>query len=148
MGGYIAFEIMRQAPERVTRLALLDTGARADTPEQTERRLHQIELARAGRFAEITDQLFPLSWPLTIRTMQRCGRSSTRWRKTPARTPSSASKGPSSSGDSRPALPAIRCPTLVLVGDGDELTPPPLAQEIAAAISGARLKVVEDCGHL
>ncbi len=60
MGGYIAFEILRQAPERMQRLALLDTGARADTPEQTERRLHQIELARAGRFAEISDVLFPL----------------------------------------------------------------------------------------
>src|SRR5713101_839134 len=60
MGGYIAFEIMRQAPERVARLALLDTGARADTPEQSERRRRQIELAQGGRFMEIPDLLFPL----------------------------------------------------------------------------------------
>ena len=50
--------------------------------------------------------------------------------------------------DSRPLLATIRCPTLVLVGDGDELTPPELAKEIAGGISGAKLVVVPDCGHL
>ena len=44
MGGYVAFEILRQAPDRVARLALLDTTARPDTPEQTERRNAQIAL--------------------------------------------------------------------------------------------------------
>jgi pimeloyl-ACP methyl ester carboxylesterase len=60
MGGYIAFEIMRQAPGRVARLALLDTSARPDTPELTRRRNGQIDLARSGRFAEVADQQFPL----------------------------------------------------------------------------------------
>ena len=60
MGGYIAFEILRQAPERVDRLALLDTSARPDTPEQTRRRNDQIALARSGRLDEVADQLFPL----------------------------------------------------------------------------------------
>ena len=50
--------------------------------------------------------------------------------------------------DARSGLAAIACPTLVLVGDGDELTPPFLSQEIAAGISGARLVVIPDCGHL
>jgi len=50
--------------------------------------------------------------------------------------------------DSRPLLAGIRCPTLVLVGDGDELTPPNLSEEIVAGIPGARLTVVADCGHL
>jgi pimeloyl-ACP methyl ester carboxylesterase len=50
--------------------------------------------------------------------------------------------------DLRPSLVTIRCPTLVLVGDGDELTPPALAQEIAAGIAGARLVTVPDSGHL
>jgi pimeloyl-ACP methyl ester carboxylesterase len=50
--------------------------------------------------------------------------------------------------DSRPGLGAIKCPTLVLVGDGDEATPPELAHEIAGAIGGARLSVIDDCGHL
>jgi pimeloyl-ACP methyl ester carboxylesterase len=50
--------------------------------------------------------------------------------------------------DSRPSLAAISCPTLVVVGDADELTPPPAAQAIAAAISAARLVVIPQCGHL
>jgi len=60
MGGYIAFEIMRQAPERVAKLALLDTGARAETPEQTERRKVVIALAMSGRYAEVPDIAFPI----------------------------------------------------------------------------------------
>ena len=60
MGGYIAFEIVRQAPERVAKLALLDTGARGDTPEQTERRKIVIGLARSGRYAEVPDIAFPV----------------------------------------------------------------------------------------
>ncbi len=149
MGGYIAFEILRQAPERMQRLALLDTGARADTPEQTERRLHQIELARAGRFAEISDVLFPL---LVAPDHQNDARlreiihvmAEETGADAFVRQQTAIMKRP----DSRPTLSAIRCPTLVLVGDGDELTPLPLAQEITAAIPGAQLKVVEDSGHL
>jgi pimeloyl-ACP methyl ester carboxylesterase len=48
----------------------------------------------------------------------------------------------------RPLLASIACPTLVLVGDGDELTPPPLSEEIAAGIDESRLVVIADCGHL
>src|SRR5581483_2638438 len=59
MGGYVSMEIMRQAPERVARLALLDTTAQPETPQQTERRLGQIALAEQGRYAEALDQLYP-----------------------------------------------------------------------------------------
>ena len=50
--------------------------------------------------------------------------------------------------DARPLLPSIKCPTLVLVGDGDELTPPALSEEIAAGVAGSRLVVIPECGHL
>src|SRR5271169_1391197 len=59
MGGYIAFEIMRQAPERVLRLALINTQARPDTPEATARRRSQVARARAGEYRAILDELFP-----------------------------------------------------------------------------------------
>lgn len=59
MGGYVALEIMRVAPERVTRLTLLDTTARADTPEQTEGRLELIKLAQEGLFQEVPRRLLP-----------------------------------------------------------------------------------------
>src|ERR1041385_6872948 len=58
MGGYIAFEIMRQAPHRVAKLALIDTQARPDTPEISERRRGQIARAKAGEFHAIIDELF------------------------------------------------------------------------------------------
>ncbi|MCW8971466.1 MAG: alpha/beta hydrolase, partial [Rhodospirillales bacterium] len=60
MGGYVAQEIMRQAPGRVSRLALLDTSPYADKPEQSERRKGFMEMARTGRFGEVTPQLMPV----------------------------------------------------------------------------------------
>src|ERR1044072_4734708 len=59
MGGYIALEIMRQAADRVVKLALLDTGSRADTPEATAKRHVNIGLAQSGRFEEVIDPQFP-----------------------------------------------------------------------------------------
>jgi len=149
MGGYIAFEIMRQAPDRVAKLALLDTGARAEAPEQTERRKVVIALAKSGRYAEVSDIAFPLyvhrnrhddtALKETVRMMAA---------ETGVEAFLRQQQAIISRPDSRPGLGAIKCPTLVLVGDGDEATPPELAREIAGAIGGARLVVVAECGHL
>jgi pimeloyl-ACP methyl ester carboxylesterase/GNAT superfamily N-acetyltransferase len=149
MGGYLAFELLRQAPERVTRLALLDTNARPDTPEQTERRLGQIELARGGRFGEIADQQFPL-----LHHPSRHGDTAARAlvRLMADETGPEAfirqQQAIMNRPDSRPGLAAIGCPTLVLVGDADQLTPPAWSEEMAAGIPGARLVVVTGAGHL
>ena len=149
MGGYISFEITRQAPERVARLALLDTNARADTPEQTERRQRQIEMAMSGRFAEIPDLMFPL---LVHRNFQGDTRLRTINRLMAEETGPQAfvrqQRAIMARPDLRASLAAIRCPTLVLVGEADELTPPALAREIAGGIAGARLVIVPDSGHL
>src|SRR5450755_4212714 len=59
MGGYIAFEIWRQAPERVARLALINTQARPDTPEASERRRGLIAKVEAGHYHDVLDDLFP-----------------------------------------------------------------------------------------
>jgi pimeloyl-ACP methyl ester carboxylesterase len=149
MGGYIALEMVRQAPQRVAKLALLDTTARADTPQQTERRRPLIALAQAGRFAEIPD----LQFPVFVHRNRQDDEALRRLVRTMAEE-----TGPEaflrqqhaimSRPDARPALAAIACPTLVLVGDGDELTPPAWSEEIAGAIHGSRLVVVADCGHL
>ena len=149
MGGYIALTIMRAAPERVARLALLDTSARPDRPEQTERRLAQIALAQGGRFGAVADSLFPL---FVHRSRHDDAELKRLVRLMAEETGSDAfvrqQKAIMARPDARPLLASIRCPTLVLVGEGDELTPPALSQEIAAAIVGARLVVVPDCGHL
>ncbi len=149
MGGYIAFEIMRQAPHRVFKLALLDTGAGPETAEQTERRRHRIALTKAGRFAEAVDMHFPVvvhrdrhgdaALKRLVRAMaEEIGPEAF------LRQQQAIIDRP----DSRPGLAAIACPTLMLVGDGDVLTPPAQAQEIVAGIPGARLVIVPECGHL
>jgi pimeloyl-ACP methyl ester carboxylesterase len=149
MGGYISFEIMRQAPQRVAKLALLDTGARAESPEQTELRRPRIELAMTGRFAEISDQQFP-----TLVHRSRHGDEALKRlmrvmaEETGAEAFLRQQRAIMARPDSRPGLPGVTCPTLVLVGDSDEGTPPSLSREIAAAIPGVRLVIVPDCGHM
>jgi|SRR5579862_3130163 len=149
MGGYLAFEILRQAPQRVARLALLDTSARPDTPEQSSNRRAQMQQAENGQLAQIAEAQF-----------ERCvlpqHRSDAALRATNARMAEEVGaagfvrqqRALLERPDSRPGLAAIRCPTLVLVGEGDELTPPPLAAEMAAGIRGARLVTVPQSGHL
>jgi pimeloyl-ACP methyl ester carboxylesterase len=149
MGGYIALEITRQAPHRVAKLALLDTGARPETPEQTAARLPRIELAKAGRFAEVPDNQYPIlvhrnryadeTLKVLVRTMAEETGPEAFLRQMHAVM---------ARPDSRPGLAAIACPTLVLVGEGDQLTPPALSREIAAGIAGSRLVVIPDAGHL
>jgi pimeloyl-ACP methyl ester carboxylesterase len=147
MGGYVSFEIMRQAPQRVTRLALLDTSARPDRPEQSEDRRDLIKLAKQGRFKGVTPMLLPrwvhrMDDPTLVETVtsmtQRVGG------ETFIRQQTAIMGRP----DSRPGLSQIHCPTLVLCGHEDQGTPPELHREIAADIPNARLVIVPDCGHL
>jgi pimeloyl-ACP methyl ester carboxylesterase len=149
MGGYIAFAIMRLAPERVTRLALLDTGSRADTPEAGEKRKASIALARAGKLDEINAML----WPLLVHKDRQADIALKKIAGDMTLAAGAASFARQQTAiltrpDSRPGLAAITCPTLVLVGDGDQLTPPALSEEMAGLIPDARLVVVPDCGHL
>ncbi|HET8699044.1 MAG TPA: alpha/beta fold hydrolase [Gammaproteobacteria bacterium] len=149
MGGYVSFEILRQAPERVAQVALLDTTARPDLPEQSDARRRQIELAQNGRFNTIADLLFPKfvavarhgddALRATVRTMaQETGADAFVRQQTAIMN----------RVDSRPGLAAIRCPTLVVVGEDDTLTPPDRAVEVAAGVPDARVVTVPRCGHL
>lgn len=148
MGGYIALEILRQAPERVVKLALLDTSARADTPEQIEARRLLIERVGNGELEAVLAQVTPnLLHPdhrdrqdlidIQIRMGRDVGPEGF------IRQEAAITKRI----DSRPHLADNRVPTLVLVGDCDPLTPPDRAKEIAEAVPGARLVVIPDCGH-
>jgi pimeloyl-ACP methyl ester carboxylesterase len=150
MGGYVAFEIMRQAPGRVERLALLDTQARPDTPESTAKRRRLVELAEAGDFETA---LALLAWTDLVATTRASDDSLEAiiygmGREVGPEAFVRQEEAIIGRPDSRPLLPGIACPTLVLVGDDDRITPPPLAREMAEAIPCARLVVVEDCGHL
>jgi len=149
MGGYVAQEIMRQAPNRVTRLALLDTSARADTPEQSQRRRDLIALTERGEFRGVTPRLLPYlihadrlgdtALVTIIMDMARAvGVEAFRRQETAilARV------------DGRADLARIAVPTLVLCGRDDRLTPPKLAEEMAALIPQAKLRLVDHCGHM
>ncbi|MGA8650623.1 MAG: alpha/beta fold hydrolase [Xanthobacteraceae bacterium] len=149
MGGYIAFEIMRRAPQRVAKLALMDTGARPETAEQTARREAPMALARAGNLIQVADDSF-VFFVHPDRHTDVALRDAVRAMAEDVGAPAylRQQQGIMARPDSRPGLSAIACPTLILVGAQDRGTPPELAQEIAAGIADSRLVVVPDCGHL
>jgi pimeloyl-ACP methyl ester carboxylesterase len=149
MGGYVAFEVQRQAPDRVAKLALLDTTARPDSPEQTEQRRRQMELARSGRFGQIAGALFP-RFVAASRHGDQALEAIVRMmaEETGAEAFVRQQIAIMQRVDSRSGLGAIHCPTLVVVGAEDAVTPPDRAAEIAAGIPHARQVVVPDCGHL
>jgi pimeloyl-ACP methyl ester carboxylesterase len=149
MGGYVALEILRQAPGRVGKLALLDTAARADSPEQTERRHVLIKLATTKGLRAVNDVLFPRLVHQS-RSDDKALRAVIDSMAEEVGVDAFVRQQMAIMGrsDSRPGLPAIRCPTLIVVGDSDQITPPALAEEMAAAIPGARLEIIATCGHL
>lgn len=149
MGGYVALEIMRTAPERVLRLALLDTQARADDDAARERRLRQIALAEQDAFAIVKDELVP-PWvhPERRRDVEFMERL---YAMADAIGPEGfvrEQRAIMSRPDSRPGLAAIACPTLVLCGRQDGTTPVERHEEIAAALPDATLVVLPHCAHL
>ncbi len=150
MGGFVAFDVMRQAPGRVTRLALMDTGARPDTPERADERRRGIALAgNAKGFNPIArtllasmlhpDHVADPALGDAMRAMaERVGREAYMRQQTAIL----------SRPDSRPGLGAITCPPLVLCGRQDPRTPLAWHEEMAAAIPGAVLEIIEDSGHM
>jgi pimeloyl-ACP methyl ester carboxylesterase len=148
MGGYVALEIMRQAPERVQGLALLNTTARADTPEAKANRLKLMELAETN-FQVVLDNMMPklvhpsrMIYNSIVDTIYSMGH---RIGKDAFMQQQRAIMGRI---DSRPYLGRIHCPTMVLCGRDDVITPVEAHEEMADAIAGASLVVIEQCGHL
>jgi pimeloyl-ACP methyl ester carboxylesterase len=149
MGGYIAFEIMRQAPQRVAKLALINTQARPDPPEATARRRGQIARTQAGEYHAVLDDLFPgfvhpsrrddAELRQLVHDMGDDIGADAFIRQQTAII---------SRPDSRPSLAWIRCPTLVLTGDEDNTIPNSLSVEMADGIHGAKLTIIPHCGHL
>jgi pimeloyl-ACP methyl ester carboxylesterase len=149
MGGYVAFEMLRQAPDRIDRLALLDTMARPDSPAILERRHRHLALMADGRYGEVIEALLPVlvhSDRLTDAALVAVVREMAD--ETGPERFARQMRAIMGRADSRPTLGHVRCPTLVLVGAEDVLTPPEVAREMHDGIAGSRLVVVPDCGHL
>lgn len=149
MGGFTAFEVMRQAPERVLSLVLIATLAPSDGPAQTERRQGYIRLVEAGRFADVVEERIPILLHPARREdapLLRVVRGMAA--ETGAEVFLRQQRAIMGRADSRPSLAAIRCPTLVIRGDQDGITTPAHQDEIVAGIPGARFAAIPDCGHL
>lgn len=149
MGGYVALEVMRRAPERVERIALLDTSARPDTEEQSRKRRGLLSLAERGQFKGVTPRLLPLLiaerfledetiTSVVMEMAERVGREAFK----------NQQRAIMNRPDSRPDLPGISVPALLLCGAEDVLTPPDRLQEMAEAILDADLVILGGAGHL
>ena len=149
MGGYIAFEIVRQAPERIAKLALINTQARPDTPEATTRRRGQIARAQAGEYHAILDELFA-GFVHPSRQGEAALRQLVHDMGDDIGVEAFVRQQTAIMGraDSRPTLAWITCPTLVLTGDEDNTIPNKLSVEMAEGIPGAKLTILTSCGHL
>ncbi|RME61942.1 MAG: alpha/beta fold hydrolase [Alphaproteobacteria bacterium] len=149
MGGYVVLEVLRQAPQRIDRLALIDTNAHADTPESTARRQAQIERAAKGGYKAVVNELTPL---LVAPAHAAVPAVADVYRAMALDTGAEAfirqQRAIVSRADSRGLLGGIAVPSLVLCGEHDALSPPNLHREMAAAIPGAVLEVVPRAGHL
>jgi pimeloyl-ACP methyl ester carboxylesterase len=149
MGGYIALEIMKQAPGRVTRLALLDTRCQGASPAEEPGRMKLVQFAEAGR----TDEVHAILWRKLVHParMEDAALESTvkrMMRDTGTEAFVRQQHALMHRPDYTALLENIRVPTLVLVGEQDAMTPPVNSQEMAAKITGSRLVVVPHCGHL
>ncbi|WP_205648732.1 alpha/beta fold hydrolase [Acuticoccus kandeliae] len=148
MGGYVAFEILRRAPERVTRLALFDTSAAPDDAARVAKRRAGIESLKVGRFAGVTGRTLPrlvhpkhvdgpVGEALKVMAGRVGGAAFLRQQEAILGRP-----------DSRPILADIHVPTVIGVGDGDVLTPVHDALEIHHAVDGSKFHLFHGCGHL
>ena len=148
MGGYVALELMRQAPERVTKLCLLQTNARPDSAESTENRRRLMALAEKDFDAVITTLLAKLMTAEHQKDVVLTGIISAMGLATGKEGFKRQQAAIIGRIDSRPSLKDIRCPTLVVAGREDQIMPVEVLQELADGIPGARLAIIEDCGHM
>lgn len=149
MGGFVAFEVMRRAAGRVRRLVLMSTLAPADTPVQTARRKGYLRLVEAGRFADVVEERIPILVHLARRgDTALTGAARAMATDTGAEVFLRQQRAIMGRVDSRPGLSAIACPTLLVMGRQDAIVTEAHQDEVAAAIPGARLEIIEDCGHL
>ncbi|WP_420547069.1 alpha/beta fold hydrolase [Curvivirga sp.] len=149
MGGYVSLEILRQAPERVLKLALIDTSSRQDSDEQKRRRRGLISLTSKGRFKGVTPRLLPMlihpdrmeDEALTTTVMDMAAQVG---QEAFVRQQTAILNRP----DSRDDLSGYNIPSLVICGRQDEVTPLALSEESSSLLPNSRLCIIEECGHL
>ena len=150
MGGYVAFALLRLAHRYVRGLILSDTRSQADTPEGVEGRKRMLQLLADKGPAAVADEMIPKL--LGASTRANRPELSDRVRDLILSNPPEAIAGGiralMSRPDSTPLLSTIHCPTLVVVGEEDTVTPPALSEELHRAIAGSELTIIPAAGHL
>ena len=149
MGGYVALEVMRHAPERVLAIALISTSARADAPDQAAARRVLLARVKAGGFEEVVSSAFPvLVDPRNRENTDLAAFWNDMAHEVGPAVFSRQLRAVVERGDSRRVLPQIACPAAVIHGAGDRLIPVEHGEEMAEAIGGAAFTVVEGGGHM
>jgi pimeloyl-ACP methyl ester carboxylesterase len=149
MGGILALEVFRQAPQRVAALALLGSSARPDTPQMIRLRSAAVLEFEQGRVDEILRANVPFAfYPSRQGDATLVSDYFDMVHRAGAAQLVRQNRAIMARPDSRPLLRRLRCPVLVVCGDADALTPPECSQEIAAAVPQAELHVLPACGHL
>lgn len=149
MGGIVAMEAARQAPQRIRALALLGTNARPETDDMRALREGAIELFAKGQVREVIEPNVALAFhPDQAQNAALTGAYLEFVLRAGADQLIRQNRAIMARPDARTHLPLLRCPTLVMCGDADQLTPPECSHEIAALVPGAELLMVPRCGHM
>lgn len=149
LGGYVVLEVLRRAPERVEALALLDTSSRPESAQQTARRRELLALLAEQGYDCLLESLWPFEVaPGHVDDQALRRRMDAMMLRTGPEVFLRQTEAIIGRPDSRPLLAAIDCPTLVLCGRDDVITPLDAHEEMAAGIAGAELIALDDCGHL
>ena len=149
LGGYLAFEIMRQQLQRLERLVLMDTTAGADHSARRAGRLADIAKVREGGIEALIPEL-PARWlhPEHVRRVELTNLMADMARSIGARGQFNQQSAMLSRPDSHADLERLRVPTLLACGREDPVTPVRDHEAMAARVPGARLEIIESCGHL
>lgn len=149
MGGMVAMEAARQAPARIAGLALLGTNARPETEDMRALREAAIELFAQGRMAEVIEPNVGFAFhPDQARDADLVKRYLDFVYKAGAQQLIAQNRAVIARPDARAHLRTLRCPTLVVCGQDDQLTPPECSIEIASLVPGAKLVMMPRCGHM
>jgi len=149
MGGYVALEVLKRAPKRVRRLALIDTSARAETPEGRRRREALIAQTKLGRWRGITQLMLPLLvHPDKVKDKALVALLQAMAMTVGGKGYANQQRAIIGRRDNRKLLSKITVPSIVVCGRDDQVTPLELSEEIAAGIKGSRLIALGRCGHV
>ncbi len=149
MGGYVSFEIWRQAPERVKALILCDTKHRLDTPERVKAREQTMRLVEKGKFDQMASLFHGmLTAPDYLNDVQKSEKLMAMIYRTSPEEYLRQQTAIFNRPDSTETLATIDCPTLILCGELDQITTPAIHQEMAGKIPRSQLEIILGAGHL